>query len=208
MYWYQYLSLAALGFCLAACLLYFFRLVRAGMPKDLSKKSGNIARAEMYSFTTAMSPMHKESAYLHLPTYIGGILFHIGTFASLLLFVVFFFIEPSAVPTIVLYLLAALLAVSGLSGIVLLVKRMTAAKLRALSSPDDYLSNILTTAFQLATVLFLMASTNFALLYYLVAALLFLYIPAGKLRHVVYFFAARYHLGFFYGWRGSWPPTK
>ena len=30
----------------------------------------------------------------------------------------------------------------------------------------------------------------------------------GKLKHVVYFFAARYHLGFFYGWRNVWPPHK
>jgi hypothetical protein len=29
--------------------------------------------------------------------------------------------------------------------------------------------------------------------------------PLGKLRHVVYYFAARYHLGFFYGWRNVWP---
>jgi hypothetical protein len=35
-----------------------------------------------------------------------------------------------------------------------------------------------------------------------------LYIPAGKLRHTVYFFAARYHLGYFFGWRGVWPPGK
>ena len=29
--------------------------------------------------------------------------------------------------------------------------------------------------------------------------------PLGKLRHAVYYFAARYHLGFFYGWRNVWP---
>jgi len=44
--------------------------------------------------------------------------------------------------------------------------------------------------------------------YYVTAALLLLYIPVGKLRHLVYFFAARYQLGYFYGWRGSWPPSK
>ena len=44
--------------------------------------------------------------------------------------------------------------------------------------------------------------------YYLTYSLLMLYIPIGKLRHTVYFFAARYHLGYFFGWRGVWPPAK
>jgi hypothetical protein len=45
-------------------------------------------------------------------------------------------------------------------------------------------------------------------LYFIIAAVLWLYFPVGKLRHVVYFFAARYHLGFFFGRRGVWPGHK
>jgi len=46
------------------------------------------------------------------------------------------------------------------------------------------------------------------LAYNITATILFLYLPFGKLKHVVYYFAARYHLGFFYGWRNTWPPRK
>jgi hypothetical protein len=46
---------------------------------------------------------------------------------------------------------------------------------------------------------------TFAPYYFICAGLLFLYLPLGKLKHSLYFFAARYHLGFFYGWRGIWP---
>jgi hypothetical protein len=45
----------------------------------------------------------------------------------------------------------------------------------------------------------------FAAYYFIFAGVLFLYLPSGKLKHSLYFFAARYHLGFFYGWRGIWP---
>jgi hypothetical protein len=45
-------------------------------------------------------------------------------------------------------------------------------------------------------------------LYFIAISLLFLYFPLGKLKHAIYFFAARYQLGFFYGWRGVWPPQN
>jgi nitrate reductase gamma subunit len=44
--------------------------------------------------------------------------------------------------------------------------------------------------------------------YYFISIILFLYLPFGKLKHAVYYFAARYHLGFFYGWRNTWKPKK
>ena len=42
----------------------------------------------------------------------------------------------------------------------------------------------------------------------LAAAALFFYLPLGKLKHLVYFFAARYQLGIFYGRRGVWPARR
>jgi hypothetical protein len=100
-----------------------------------------------------------------------------------------------------------------------------------LSNPDDFISNALVTAFQVATIIFLVnlqisQSSNLPipqspnlpipqspnppiqLLYYLSFTILMLYLPAGKLRHLIYFFAARYHLGYFFGRRGVWPPEN
>ena len=44
--------------------------------------------------------------------------------------------------------------------------------------------------------------------YYIITTILLLYMPVGKLKHLVYYFSARYHLGFFYGWRNVWPQKK
>jgi hypothetical protein len=79
--------------------------------------------------------------------------------------------------------------------------------LRDLSAPDDYISNLLVTFFQFMTG-FVIARHQLYPVYFLLSSLLLLYFPLGKLKHAIYFFAARYHLGFFYGWRGIWPQEK
>ncbi|HOE24022.1 MAG TPA: hypothetical protein PKV77_00015 [Bacteroidales bacterium] len=152
-----------------------------------------------------MSPTKKESAYLHLPTYTAGIIYHLGTFLSLLLFIILLAgFTPSGTLSLVISLL---LAVSTLAGLMILVKRFLNNELRSLSNPDDYISNLLVTLFHLMTI----AALNFEgarIFYFLEASLLMLYLPVGKLRHTIYFFAARYHLGYFFGYRGTWPPVK
>jgi nitrate reductase gamma subunit len=82
---------------------------------------------------------------------------------------------------------------------------MVKSELRSLSSPDDYISNILVTLFQLLSGLVLLVPEAIPG-YFIMASLLLLYFPIGKLKHAIYFFAARYQLGLFYGWRGVWPP--
>ena len=40
-------------------------------------------------------------------------------------------------------------------------------------------------------------------LYYIAFSIFLIWIPIGKTRHLLYFFYARYHLGAFYGRRGT-----
>lgn len=206
---FQIIAIAAACFCLCGLFLHFIHIVRLGKPNDLSEKSGDTTKGIVYANTTAMLPQNKESAYLHLPGYAAGMLFHIGIFTSFLVFLLSFFpffnrwIEVSTLRLII----AAVLAVTCLSGYILLFRRVLSKDLKGLSTPDDFISNALTSTFQLLTLLHLVWPTNGVVtaLYYIVCALLFVYMPFGKLRHVVYYFAARYHLGFFYGWRNVWP---
>lgn len=209
----QIVSLVALAFCFVMMLGHFVRIVRLGKPKDFSVKSGNVAKGVAYANTVAMMPANKESAYMHLPTYTAGIAYHLGTFLSLLLFVLSLFNLNDYYPEWLNIVLAACLLVSGICGIVLLIKRFVNKNLHSLANPDDYLSNLFTTLLHLATVLYLLhgcsgccSCTIVPCIYYVCATLLFVYMPFGKLKHVVYYFAARYHLGFFYGWRNVWPP--
>ncbi|MBQ3751559.1 MAG: hypothetical protein II865_09715 [Bacteroidales bacterium] len=206
---FQIIAIAAACFCLCGLFLHFIHIVRLGKPNDLSEKSGDTTKGIVYANTTAMLPQNKESAYLHLPGYAAGMLFHIGIFTSFLVFLLSFFpffnrwIEVSTLRLII----AAVLAVTCLSGYILLFRRVLSKDLKGLSTPDDFISNALTSTFQLFTILHLVWPTNGVVtaLYYIACSLLFVYMPFGKLRHAVYYFAARYHLGFFYGWRNVWP---
>lgn len=208
----QYLAIAAVCYCVVAMFVHFLRIVRLGVPKDKSEPSGSVAEGVVYSNTTAMLPNHKESAYLHLPSYAVGILFHIGIFTSLMLFLLLFFtpIREWLADGCWRYAIAALPAVGTVCGIILFVKRLISNKLKTFSTPDDFISVVLVALFQCFTTLYTLFPTSNLLhiLYYISCILLFLYMPLGKLRHAVYFFAARFHLGFFYGRRNVWPEKK
>jgi len=202
---YQIISSIAFLICLASLSYHLIRLIRLGLPKDYSKKAGNISSAVAYSFTGAMNPLKKESAYLHFPTYTAGILYHIGTFVSLVLYILLLF--SAGISSSLQLILICLLSLSAFSGIGIFLKRVFSKKLKSLSNPDDYISNFLVTVFQLFT-LYVLINESIAAYYYISTAILFLYLPLGKLKHSIYFFAARYHLGLFYGWRGVWPAEK
>ncbi len=203
MIWYQWVAIIAFFICLLSCVYHFYRIISLGNPPEYARRAGHIGKAVRYSFTGAMSPKVKESAYMHMPTYIAGIIYHIGTFLAILLF--FLHIFNIWLHGWMNWAVVAIMGISVICGIGILIKRLTKHELRALSNPDDYISNILVTDFQLITML-LYIDANFGPAYYIIVSLLLLYFPLGKLKHAVYFFAARYHLGYFYGWRGVWPP--
>lgn len=206
----QYLAIAATLYCIVSLLAHFVKIVRLGAPKDKSEPSGSVKEGVIYANTRAMMPTEKESAYLHIPSYAVGMLFHIGLFCSLLFFVLSFFpffnswIEVSCWR----WVLAIPPVIGTVCGFILFFRRLFSKDLKVLSMPDDFISTGLVTLFLLMTTLYLCLSTCcgiVTILYYISSILLLLYLPLGKLRHVVYYFAARYHLGFFYGWRNVWP---
>nr|NQU93646.1 hypothetical protein [Bacteroidota bacterium] len=203
MNWYQWFSLTALVICLGSLILHAVRLIRLGNPKDFSQPIGKTGSAMPYAFVGAMSPAKKESAFLHMPTYVAGIIYHLGTFLSIFLF--FLILAQINFTEWVNWAIAGFLLISGLCGIGILIKRIVKKQMRELSNPDDYISNALVSAFHLITAFAILSPVPHPS-YFVFTGLLLLYIPIGKLKHTIYFFAARYQLGCFFGWRGVWPP--
>lgn len=202
MHWYQWFALTALIICLANCLFHFFRLIRLGIPKDYARPKSNPAAAIRYSFTGAMNPWKKESAFLHLPTYTAGIIYHLGTFLSIFVFLIF--LAGFRFEGLTALICGYFLIISFASGIGIFIKRIVKKELRSLSNADDFFANFLVTLFHLFTVFHILLD-SFALPYFILASIILLYLPLGKLKHVIYFFAARYQLGIFFGKRGVWP---
>jgi len=72
---------------------------------------------------------------------------------------------------------------------------------RTLSVPDDYASVVIVSLFvALACAVLLRPAVMSA--WYVVSALMLIYIPFSKIRHCVYFFYSRFFFGLYLGRRG------
>lgn len=182
-----------------------FTQVRAARPRrDLSVAAGIPRHGQIYFFTVAMLPAHKESVRNHPLEFAIGTLMHAGLLAAF--FGAFLAVIHAAAGSAFLRLIWPLFALSFVAAISLLLRRVFGRTLRRMSSPDDYLAITASAGF-LAMVL--LAGLNeralpAALCY---STLLLIYIPLGKLRHAAFFFAARADLGGRLGYRGALPPS-
>jgi hypothetical protein len=197
---------AARIFCALAAVVSFaalawqLRAARGVGRVDRSVAAGDPARCVRYAFTLAMLPRHKETVRLHPLEFALGLLLHAGAVPALLGAAL-----AAAAPAAGLAVLGALrplFAIALAAGLALLARRIFSARLRALSIPDDYAA-IAATCGLLACAW--RAPAAVVLVY---AGALFLYLPLGKLRHAVFFFAARGDLGRRLGRRGVYPAPR
>jgi len=164
---------------------------------------GDAKKGVLYAFGRGMLPWEKESSSKHLPTYISGMLYHTGIFAALFYLIsLIFSLELSRLFISILRLLVFL---GFLGGFTLLFKRIFLPTMRKISCPDDFAANTIVDLFLILAFVhtYLVRATP---LFFLLAIVLFLYIPVGKIRHCVFFFYARILFGLFYGRRGVLPP--
>jgi hypothetical protein len=192
----------SLAWCVLALLGQLLRARGKGrVPHSLPR--GSPARGVFYNFTTAMLPAHKESVRLHPAKFAIGALLHAGVLLTLLA-IVTLLVAPAAGIALLGWLRVPA-AIAALAGLYLLVRRTRDPNLRAMSAPDDFLAIGLSTGLvALAALLPIDADNQGLLLAY--ATLLLLYLPLGKLRHAVFFFAARADFGRRLGHRGVYPP--
>jgi len=179
-------------------------LARAGGRREHGRRAGSPARGLLYNFTTAMTPAHKESVRRHPLKFAIGVVLHAGVALSLAC-VGLLVVWPEGGYR-ALALARPLVGLALLAGIFLLVHRAVSADLRAMSAPDDYLAIVASCGLlALASVVRISPTNEAPFLIY--ACGLLVYLPLGKLRHVVFFFVARADLGRRLGYRGVYPPA-
>jgi nitrate reductase gamma subunit len=193
------IAIVALAVCLVAIALRLNGILHRPRKRDLSRPRGSRARGIVYAFTLGMAPWEKESARKHWVAYLRGVIFHLGLFASMAAFLV-----SPWLPGLPLWLraIAAIFAGAGaLAGFAATVMRRLDRNERALSVPDDYFAVGLSALFVALACVALLAPAALPA-FYIVAALLLLYIPFGKIRHCIYFFYAKFFYGENIGQRG------
>jgi hypothetical protein len=149
-----------------------------------------------------MMPWAKESTRLHALAYLRGVGFHIGIFAGLAALAIspFWGIFPAWTQTV----LACGLGLGTLLGAVGGLMRLMEKNLRLVSTPDDHFAVWIVTIFQ-GIVALALWYRSFVVPMYIVAAVMLVYIPLGKIRHCLYFFFSRFFFGRFIGRRGVLP---
>jgi hypothetical protein len=193
--------LAITGFAagLAGVLLRLRDIMNRPFKRDLARERGSALRGVLFAFTLGMAPWEKESTRIHWIAYLRGIFFHVGIFTAFGVL----FASPwlSRLPTLVVWLAAALTAIGGLFGFAGIFMRLAGPNERALSLPDDYASVFLTSLFEaLAAVILIWPAILPA--FYVIAGALAAYIPLSKIRHCVYFFFSKFFFGLGFGRRG------
>ncbi len=193
----------------AVLVLQALRTRAFGTRPALAPAAGSAWRGLLYAFGPGMAPTAKESTRSHPVVWALGVSYHLGVFTSLAILVWIVTragAEAQALPPPPLRAAGlALTALGVVGGVSLLARRARSATLRAISHPDDWVANLLTTGFvALAGARLAAPAIDPALLGW--AMLLLVYAPLGKIRHCLFFFVARGHLGRHYGRRATFPP--
>lgn len=179
------------------------RAGRGARLPDFSQPAGSPRRGLGYAFTGAMAPRHKETIRLHPIEFGIGLLLHAGVGVALL--GVLLLLAGSGLGMTWLRALRPVLGLALLGGLALVVRRFASRKLRAISQLDDYVA-ILATCGLLALAGTVSATRSGGLLFY--TGGLLLYVPLGKLRHVLFCPVARGDVGLRLGYRGVYPPPE
>lgn len=217
--------IAAAAWALAALSLQFRRMRAFGPRAYFAVPAADARRGVFYAFGPGMSPAAKESARDHPLVYAAGMAYHSGIFAAFASLALALLGAPGgSSPDAALpgagesrlaldaslrtagSVLGILGVLGGVAGSGLLARRIATRNLRRLSRPDDYLSNLLATLFAALGGLGAFAPSLRPVFLAAAIALLF-YLPLGKIRHCLFFFSTRYHLGVLFGRRGTFPPV-
>ena len=196
--------LAVVAFVLAAVSL--ARQARAALafgPRRAEAPARGAAwRGVLYAFGPGLSPWAKESARAHPLVYVAGLMYHVGVFTALGLAACA--IVGMRWPGRLGPALAVVFVLALAAGLGLLARRVRVPALRAISSPDDYASNLFVSALVTSGLLSALAGAYMPSLL-LTATAVLAYAPLGKIRHCVFFFLARVGFGRLLGRRGVLP---
>jgi len=197
---------ASVVFCVVVLTVLVTRTFAFGRRPTYADPRGSSFAGIVYAFGLGMLPWEKESAAKHIWTYLGGMLYHLGILMAMLFLATV--LLGVSLSTTFLQAVRIMLVISVVSGVALLIKRTLKPQMRSLSSDDDYLANILVDLLLLLALTATFAETVLVP-FLVIAIIIFVYIPFGKLRHCVFFFYSRVLFGAFFGKRGVVPhPSK
>ena len=191
--------LVGLAICILGIALRLREIISRPFKADLSRPQGSVRRGILFAFTLGMAPWEKESTRLHWIAYLRGIFFHVGIFTAFA--ILFLSLWGISLSGLFLWLVVAITGLGALFGLAGIVTRIMGENERALSLPDDYASIFIVSLFNALGCIAAIWPAALPI-FYIVSAIMLVYIPVSKIRHCVYFFYSKFFFGMSFGRRG------
>jgi nitrate reductase gamma subunit len=209
LHWY---ALAFMGLVYIIRIRWFVKRFKAGGERQAATGipgRTTPSKGIVYSLGNVIMPWAMESSRKRPFFYIQFVAFHLGVTSAILLL----FVLPHAPGLLenqaVVWALQGCIGAAFLVGLGRIVRRFGDKHMRAISSPDDYFSLILLTAWFFFAFLAVPNSTangEWHLLgYFFLASFFLFYVPFSKISHYLYYPFTRYYLGKSLGHRGVFP---
>jgi nitrate reductase gamma subunit len=209
LHWY---ALGFMGIVYILRITWFVRRFKAGGERQAATGipgQTNPRKGILYSWGNVAMPWAMESSRTAPFFYAQFVAFHLGvTSAIALLFLIPWtpgLLENQAI----IWALRLPIAAAFLIGLGRIVRRFRNPYIRAISSPDDFFSVMLLTAWFFFAYLAVPNSTangEWHLLgYFFLASFFLIYVPFSKISHYLYYPFTRYYLGKSLGHRGVFP---
>jgi len=167
------------------------------------------AKGILYSWANIAMPWAMESTRKKFFLYIQFVIFHLGVTAAIALSFIIPYGPGLLDSTVVVRLLQLVIGAAFVVGIIRIIRRAGSPYMRAISSPDDYFSLVLLTAWFFSAVL---AAPNHTaggewhlVSFFILTAFFLVYVPFSKISHYLYYPFTRYYLGKTMGYRGVYP---
>ena len=184
-------------------ILYLVRitlLLKRKMVEDEATPKWEEWPAIFWAYVSFFMPWSMESTKKKWYQYIEFSFFHLGILASIILsFVISYapqILESSLRPILLVILAGALIA-----AVIRLIRRIIVPNMNVISTPDDYLSLIMSVLFVGFAIPAMYGLGSTVTIFFLVTFVFLVYAPISKIHHYIYFPFTLYYLGKFSGSR-------
>jgi hypothetical protein len=169
----------------------------------------NPKKGSRYSLSLILRPGEMESTHTKYIMYAQFVILHLGLFASIALSFIIPYASGLLKSSIMVSTFQVILGAAFIVGIIRIIRRVSNAYIRAISSPDDYFSLVLLTVWLafafMAVPNDISGGEGILLTYFLLTAFFLVYVPFSKISHYIYYPFTRTYLGRHFGRRGVFP---
>jgi nitrate reductase gamma subunit len=197
---------AAVAFMVAAYVLKIRQLLSTPLAVETTPARGSHRRGVVYSYALLVRPWKMESHRTHWWAYAEFALLHSCMAVAIGFGLAMPWAHEHLAAPVVVQALQIVFGLATLLAVRRLLRRAVQPTLRAISSPDDYFSLLLLTAWTASGVLAApQTSESWLATYFALTTALLIYVPFSKISHYVYWFLLRYYMGYYFGHRGVFP---